>query len=632
MNLAKLRVDHVRPAAIAGALTAFYALYGGVPKPNAVRLALPILIESGWPGMYPQSDVLVHSLQASGFHLYVLMGRLASLGVPINAMFYVGLLVSIFALVWLAFLMAQYITDSPVLATWSVVVLMAMPAPRGSLVWSDLPWSDFVSGSLAYPLVMLAVWCGWHRRWIAGGILTGVVCNIHPSMGSIAAALLAASGVWSWREDRASIVRGWIAAAVTAAPNVYLMASRLLVAKPGGISGAGFIDIMTPFQGHLHLRDHVESGLGFYTGLLLLAVMGLGGIPRDRRRQVIGALVTLHLIVIAYVIGVEVLHSTFIGLFFWFRAMSFLKLFAIPVGLMLVVRERRALGPVRGGTVVALLSGAACVNNMIAAEGFLFIAIATVFWQRRTIGLRALAAAFVALAVTSIVSIGWRRLGIPVAPPAVLYLLAAVRGAWPLLALPAAWRFAANSQASAPPSPETSRAWTAGLAAFLILAVALRHPYDLAASTFLPESLPRIRARIVMDAPGGEMAGLNSWAQRETPRSALFSLPPELEASVEFRARARRGVFVTLGDLAILSYSPATFLDALRRAEMAGVRVVNRRPDASPYATLDAPAVDRLRLAGVTHIVFRRTAAPPRAMPMVYADADWVVYALAQTP
>lgn len=627
MGLARAKVGSTTPLAVASILTAFHALYGGVPKPNAVRLALPILFESGWPGTYPASDILVQSLQHSGFHVYVLMGRLAALGVPINAMFYAGLLVTTFAFVWMAYEIALYLTDSSVLAICSAAVLMAMPAPRGTLVWSDLPWPEFITGSLAMPMVMLVAWCGWHRHWLTAGILTGVACIVHPSMGSIAAALMAASSVLYWHDDRASIVRGWIAAGVTAAPNVYLMARDLFGSTAGSVSTAGYLELMAPFQGHLHLRTHLEGGIGFYSGLLLLTVMGIGVIPRARRRHAISALVVFHLIIAAYIVGVEVLRSTFISLFFWFRTTSFLKIFAIPVGLSLVVRQRPTLGARPQAAVVGLLIGAASVNNMIAAEGFLFGAIAILLWQRRTIAPRALAAALVLLALVSFASIGWRRLGIPVAPPATLLLLAVARGILPLIALPFAWGSVTDDPAPGAVGRHP-RAWIAGLAAFMMLAVALRHPYDLHASTFLPESPAAIRSRIEMVEPAGDLAGVERWARRETARSALFVLPPELDASVEFRARARRGVFVTLGDLAILTYAPATFLEARRRAEMVGVRLVAGRPDVSLYDTLDDAAIARLRHAGATHIVLRRADAPPRMLPVAYSDSAWTVYAL----
>jgi hypothetical protein len=102
-------------------------------------------------------------------------------------------------------------------------------------------------------------------------------------------------------------------------------------------------------------------------------------------------------------------------------------------------------------------------------------------------------------------------------------------------------------------------------------------------------------------------------------------LPPELRESEQFRTRAERGVFVTIGDLAQLTYSPRVFAEARRRAELAGVRIVQGEPDAAGYDRLATDGLTALQRAGATHVVLRRSAAAA-AFPVVYSDARWVVH------
>jgi hypothetical protein len=166
----------------------------------------------------------------------------------------------------------------------------------------------------------------------------------------------------------------------------------------------------------------------------------------------------------------------------------------------------------------------------------------------------------------------------------------------------------------------------------LVLSLMARHPYDVGWETVKPEPVSRLLARVRIEEPVGDLRGIVEWAKRTTSRDALFVVPPNVQVWDTFRATSRRGVFVTFGDLAQLTYAPAAFLEARKRATLAGTRVIDGEPDASGYAHLNDTAAAQLRDAGATHLVFAKSDAPHLALSVVYDDARWLVYSLERRP
>lgn len=624
-----------RPVVVAAALTMFRLFYGELPMDGSRFLAIPIAIESGWPGTYPAADILVQSGLHSGFHLYVLMGRLAALGVSLTLQWEAGMLLTTFLLAWLVMLVAERITARRDVAMLATVVMMAMPAYRGALAWAPFPPLEFVTGSLGACLLLASVLLSCAERWVWAGLLAGLLSNIHPSLGSIAFVLLLAIGVSRWHSARASLLRALAVGLLTALPNVWTMARHLLASGTGRVTQAGLLEMIAPFQMHYSLTHHVNNLLGFYSSALVLAIAGLQVTTARARRDAVFMLGAVHALILLYILGVEVFHSNFVTIFFWFRATSYVKVLAIPACTLLAVSAWRAPGGVaRRALLGMLLLAAAFVQNDTASAAFLMLALAWHLSPESRWDGRAVAALLAAWALAAMASVGWRRLGIPVAPRETQALLAIIGGLLPFLALPMIVRARAASPLTAESTPQTSVSgrWVAGALLVLVLSLVARHPYDVGWESVRPEPVSRLLARVRIEDPVEELRGLVEWARRATRRDALFVVPPDVQLWDTFRASSRRGVFVTFGDLAQLTYAPSAFLEARKRATLIGTNVMNGRPDASGYARLDASVAALLWNSGATQLVFAAPGAPRLPLSVVYTDARWVVYSLDRSP
>lgn len=631
MDRALLTDRLTKPAAIAAILTLFRLFYGGLPLDGSRYLAVPIAIESGWPGTYPAGDILVQSGMSSGFHLYVLMGKLAAFGVPLMLQWEAGMLITTFLLAWFVMLVAERITARRDVALISAVILMTMPPYRGALAWAPFPSLEFVTGSLGACMLLAAILVAWAERWAWAGLLAGLLSDIHPSLGSIAFVMLIAIGVSRWKDARASLWRALAIGVLAALPNAWVMARHFFGSGAGRVTQAGLLELIAPFQMHYSLTRHVNTLLGFYTGALVLAIAGLYVTTARRRRDAFFLLAAVHALILLYILGVEVFHSNFVTIFFWFRATSYVKVLAIPACTLLAVHAWHEPGSVaRRALLGILMLAAAFVQNDTESAAFLMLALAwhlsrDARWQGR--GATSLLAAW---ALAAMASVGWRRLGIPVAPREMQALLAVVGGVLPLLALPvivgARPKFPAADESI--PSTSVSGRWVAGAVLVLVLSLVARHPYKVGWETLKPEPVSRLLARVRIEEPVSELRGLVEWVRRATNRDALFVVPPDAPVWDTFRAASGRGVFVTFGDLAQLTYAPSAFLEARERATMTGTRVTDGHADASGYVRLDVAAAAQLRDAGATHLVFAKSDAPRLALPVVYEDTRWLVYSL----
>ena len=623
------------PVIVAAALTIFRVFYGQLPKEGSRFLAIPISIESGWPGTYPATDLLVQSGLHSGFHLYVALGKVAALGMSLSLIWEGCLLATTFLLAWLVMLVAEHLTERRDVALMSTAVLMAMPSFRGTLVWSPVPGPEFVIASLGACMLLMALLFSWQRRWVMAGVMAGLLCNLHPSLGSIAFVLLVAAGTASWKTDRIQLVWALVVGALAALPNVYVMGRHLLDAGAGAVTRTGLFEVVAPFQKQYSITDHLNDGLGFYSSMLVLAVAGVEAGLLRRRRDVLSAFVAIHGLVAVYMVAVEVFHSSFIGIFFWFRATAYVKVIAIPACVLLAAHYWRGPGSVlRRSLLGVLMLAAAFAQNETASASLLLFALAWHLAGDSRRAARVMTGLLGTCAFALMVSIGWRRLGIPVAPDSVRTLLAVVGGVLPLLAIPLVFtaRRAIVGNASAPERDRVSGRWLAGAALALVFSLFAGNPYQAGIQTLLPESWSSVRERIRFEEPSGAMGEVEHWARQATPREALFVLPPDAPASEGFRVRARRGVFVTIGDLAQLTYAPAAFLQARERATMAGVRLLRGRPDASGYSRMDDAGANALRAAGATHLVFAKPGAPTLDFAVAFDGTAWLVYALDGRP
>ncbi len=629
------RETMTHPVVVAAALTIFRVFYGQLPKEGSRFLAIPIAIESGWPGTYPATDILVQSGLHSGFHLYVAIGKLAALGLSLAMIWEAGLLITTFLLAWLVMLIFEHLTGRRDVALMSTAVLMAMPSFRGTLVWSPVPGPEFVIASLGACMLLLALLLSWQRRWVLAGLVAGLLCNLHPSLGSIAFLLLVAAGTASWREDRVQLARALVVGAIAALPNVYAMSRHLFDGGAAEVTSAGLFEMVAPFQKQYSITDHLNDGLAFYSGMVVLALAGIAAGVRRGRREVLSAFVAIHGLVALYIIAIEAFQSSFIGIFFWFRATAYVKVLAIPACVLLAVHDWRSPGSmVRRATLGGLMLAAAFAQNETASASFLLFALAWHLARDSRSLARVISALLGACAAALMVSIGWRRLGIPVAPDSVRTLLAVGGGVLPLLAIPLVLsaRRATAVDATSAERDRVGAPWLAGAALALVFSLFAGNPYQAGLQTILPASWSSVRERVMFEEPSGEMAEVERWARDASPRDALFVLPPDALASESFRVRARRGVFVTIGDLAQLTYAPAAFIQAQERATLTGVRVLDGRPDASGYLRIDNAGADALRRAGATHLVFAKSGAPALDLAVAFDGAGWLVYALQNRP
>jgi len=336
------------------ALTAIRILFAGEQQTGRDRfLAVPIALESGWPGTYTPSDVLVQAGLHSGFHLYVGFGHLAAmLGISPVLLWEIGLLVSLFAISLLMLRFGELLTGRRDLAILSAMLLITMPGFRGGLAWTPFPSSEFTTGIVAGAMGFYGLWALWHGQWLRAGATAGLLFNVHPSMGSISAVFVAVTALASGG-DRRRAAQALALVALLASPNVIVMGLHLFA---GGAPSATFAEV-TQYQRQHTLRNYWDVGLPFYAALVALAVAGSGTLDAALRRHVRLAIAAVHALFLVYIIGVELLESTAVLMFFFFRASAYLKV----LGVMLAARL--------AGSPCHALSGAGRVRALARLRG-----------------------------------------------------------------------------------------------------------------------------------------------------------------------------------------------------------------------------------------------------------------------
>lgn len=615
----------VRTWGTALALTAVRMIYFGPSDTGGDRfLAVPLALESGSPGTYPATDLLVQGGMHSGFHLYLLLGKAAAAtGVSPALIWQVLLLLTLVCLFYLLLRIGETLGGSFALALIAAVVVLTMPGFRGGLVWTALPWSEFATGSLGHVAVLWVIWLLWRTRWRAAGMVAGLLCNIHPSMGSIAATLVFAAAITT-PGDRRQKVQALGLATLLASPNAIAMGWLVLRRAPGA---AQFSDIAA-FQVQYSLRHYLDGGLVFFATMLAVAAAGSSALAPELRARVRATIATILGLFAVYITGVELLQSRFIGFFFWFRASAYVKAIAVPLVIILVaglwaVPRRR---PLAVGSGFLLLLGCYLQNDALSGASML-LAVAALLLAESPMRLRLLGALLVAAAAANAAAIGWRRFEIPEASTGLREALVVLSTLLALAAVPVLLKFNTGLPgAAARAAPRERVAW-ALLPVLLAVSLVLRHPYERHWRTLLPAS-PTVQRRIWrFDQPAGSLASLESWARASLPPDALVVLPPGDDDAPAFRLRARRGVFVTRADLLQLTYSPEVVGPAAAR-----MRLLVRYYGATGRGMVgcrafDASALRQLRQAGATHFACLSGDRPPLAEPQ-YADSAWVLYAL----
>jgi hypothetical protein len=169
--------------------------------------------------------------------------------------------------------------------------------------------------------------------------------------------------------------------------------------------------------------------------------------------------------------------------------------------------------------------------------------------------------------------------------------------------------------------------WVAA-AGLVVLSASLRHPYDWSWRHLLPASPQELKARVRFDEPSGTLGELARWVRQTLPGDALIALPPDVTDATAFRLQSRRGLFVSMGDLAQLTYAPQTLPEARRR--MALLKQSFGAGGGSPggCASIGDAEARAFTALGATHLVCPRHAAPRDGLKAVYGDTAWTLHRL----
>jgi hypothetical protein len=524
-----------------------------------------------------------------------------------------GLLACLVSTCVLLLLIGERLTGRLDIAMLAGAVLMSMPGFRGGLAWTPFPSAEFTTGTLAGVLGLYVVWCLVRGKWLPAGITAGLLFNIHPSMGSISAALFVAVALVE-PEHRARQMRSLAWLVLLASPNVVAMAAHLF----GGSGASPLLADIAVYQRQHTLRNFWGPEVPFYAVMLAMAMAGTGAVDELLCRRVRAVIIAVQVLMGAYIVGVDVLQSTAVAVFFMFRASAFIKILAVIFAAALALNQSVATPRWRRAALVGLLVAAAFVQNELGSLACALLALAVFAAERRSHRAVPFSLALVALAV--MVSVGWRRLGIPPASPHTVGILIGVATVAALLSLPSLLGVATDALPAR--RPLQWRAVALVVALIPVVSSLLQHPYDWTWRQLRPLSPAAHIDRIQFDRPAGALAAMERWVRDSLPHAALVVVPPSRDDASAFRLRARRGVFISASDMAQLTYSPAAYPEAARRMALAqqylGTGGVG-------CAGLDSRAAGLFRSAGATHVVCRGD--DPAPLRRVYADPAWALYA-----
>lgn len=552
--------------------------YYPTPNPFDEFLALPIAHAIADPGLYSPNDLLTTSGARAPFLLYHAAAWLYRAGIDVDLAWYCALVVSLAA----TFSGIYYLSRGLVgrIPAAAATLLIACSAPQiGTLNWSWLPQRSFVSATLAFPLIFFALGLAVRQRHAAGLTLAALAGWIHPGLGLIASLSCLVLMVFDAPREslRARALRAVPALGIMAGGWCYVRSSVPANFSADAMTAAAFDAQFRLFAWHAFVGDHWRDGYAFVAAQLALVAFALVRLGAAPKRSALLLLVTLYGLAIAWLAFVYIGGSPMVTLTFLVRATALAKpiCWALVAGWALSVLQQshdRELTVAR--LAIALLSVAALVPQAPWATPFLVVggALLARLDLRRPRGVAA---------ASSIDAAAERR--------TVLRLSAA-----------------------------------------LLVAAVLMLTRDF--HGWIPARPTRIWRRLHFSRPAGELVGVERWARAESPRGALFLVPPGDDRFVAFRLRAERGIYAHEADVNQLAYDLTAYPLARQRLERAGARIIRRHElDTSGYERLTEPALDSIVADGATLGVFPRGKAPA-GRAEVYSDTAWVVVSLARQP
>ena len=634
---------------VAIACTLFMAFYTPLPQVSDEHLALPIARAIADPGLYPASDLVVSSGVHGPFFVYQLASVLYRNHMDVDAWWYAFLIGSLFALFVAIWWLAEGITGNAAVAALATALVTASSRYRGTIHWMFVPPSNFITSTLVLPLTFAALALAARGKRGIGLVVAAFAFNLHPSLGLIAASIIAVLMIVDPRDHSWRTRAQWFgAAALAALPNVWYITHHASANFLGATAPIiAFADEFRLYAHHAFVEDHWRESYGWFIaqlGLILFLRRQLGTNVRRFVFTVNGWCIGL---VLVYFANIYTLSIPAIDLTFLVRAGIYVKVIAfaaIATCIVEWVREGEGRGhPLRNCTA-ALLIIAVLHKNLDIGEGLLLVVLAALLFLSdgayRSWRLIA-AAALTATGIAQTLGQGWRVLHIaPFAPAhADGMRLAAIGMAVVFCAsaalMPADLRLPSGTQSSRPMqwgggSTGIARA-LASCIGVLLCAVLLRGHLN----QLRPMRVSAIASGMRLAVLPPDTRFVTEWAERRSPRASLIVIPPADERFNSFRLAAGRGVYITVGDVDQLAYDAANYGKAHGRLLALGMRVMGRHDfDFSAYDTLDVAHVVALTREGASFVVFGRAsrATKPLPYPVAFQDSLWTVYDIRPVP
>ena len=608
------------PKALATACgaTAYLLAYRGAPTAFDEWLALPIAVETAFPGTYPKGDLLIQGSMDGPFHLYKLASVLYATGANVDVVWYALLALSLvvfFLSVWrLAGAMELGDRERVIL----VLAIAASPIYRGTLHWSAQPMLSFITASVAVPVGLLAVTAALEERLRPALLYCALAFDIHPSLGLCAGITVVSivPGSFSLKALRTA----WLPAALVALPNVvYLLGHLPAPAAPGGDQ---LWDVHRVFGYHTFFRDHA-GGYPWYA--LALAVALTSATQGGRAGRAGKAAVVLTVTAAAWILLMNLAPVPSLLPLYLIRASLLAK--PLILGLAVMALTRRSyhgrcawLAPCAGVLAVVY-------PDTVVAEAALAIVLGIIL--RRSPD-RRLAAVGLAAWTAGILLL----LLVPARHAPALYALTegtmSVR--WiAMVAGLAASGLLLRSPPVAGESPHLQRGWTALLTAarLPLLSIMLAKPPRM---NWLPDTPARISTQLHLSRPTPREAGVMRWAFSASPPASLFAIPPVNANWVRFRLVTRRGVYVTVHDINQMMYLREYVREAVARLATLGVIVRGpHRFDSWQYSFPTCERLARLAADRVDYYVLPAKSEAPEGGVLAYRDKHYSVLDVQRT-
>jgi hypothetical protein len=606
------------PAIIAWslALACIYTLLSGYAFGASDPVEQLPLIERALDPSFCPTDFYVNASQEFSPRTYYVM-PLAALGrvIPLHLLIFGLTILGNAAIVFVTFFAARDLIGGgdlvPMIAC-TIMVAVSGVAPGGA---AQLVYREVVPGTLAMPLLLLALWAALRGRFAASAACALAGSVFHPLLGIMtgAVAIFGAAVAVAWRllrptEERPQLRRSLIAAALSLAG--FLLLSYLLWFRGYSqeLDAREFIDILVRFRAPHHYLPSAFAPLRMIDLFAFFIAMAIS-LRWFRRRQeasgavaggVVGIVASVMLLLLGGWFFVEVVPIRAFAAAQAFRFVFIIKwlgllLFAGTIAHAWRTEERSA----GAGWIIFASHGGLHGSSVLVGH-------AVELLRRRLSGRLPVEALALLTAVGLSVATGlwlwqpepWEAALLAVFATLALLVLAA-RREWLRIAMPIA---------------------------SVILLVALLQVNATMHLPFVGAALRQATPKLTMERTHPEMVGVTRFAREATEPDALFIGPP---ASAHFRLMARRSLVI---DLKCIPFSDAGLLEWYRRIHDSYGPLSATGFYAWDEAEERWQQVSDVRLRalagayGANYAVLHATT--PTELPEVYSDAHWRVVSL----